>query len=358
MVDRDATADTAPVAPDRIRVRTLPGARQPGTVPRPDRPAHLRAPVAGSAEDLRRRGARFTEGAEPDRPAPVEDPTQLCCAIVQAAVEALRGTRPLAQLVRWVTPEVYEGLSARATLTVRVLGTATTRPTIRRVRLCRLGDRAAEATVVVDDGGRVRAVAIRRDERRGTWRAAALEIGEEPPSPPKARRPAPRQRDGPSVGIDGRPRAAVRPPRSCRGRSCTSCRSRTGTARCAASPGTSGRPTPAQRPPPSPARAPGRRRRCSGPCTAAAPCGPGRRAPSRPACPGRPAGPSPCRTGRRGASSARPRPRGGRGAGGAGRRITASFAAPSVTAVCAAEAAVTTGVGSASAWSSASAPRP
>jgi hypothetical protein len=177
MVDRAATAEAVPAAVERIRVRTLPGARQPGTVPRPDRPAHVRAPVAGSAEDVRRRSTRFPEPAEPDRATPVEDPTQLCCAIVQAAVEALRGTRPLAQLVRWVTPEVYDGLSVRAALTVRVLGTTTTRPTIRRIRLCRLGDRAAEATVVVDDGERVRAVAIRLDERRGAWRATALEIG-------------------------------------------------------------------------------------------------------------------------------------------------------------------------------------
>lgn len=176
-MDPTPPADAAPAAPGRIRVRTLPGAGQPRTLPRPDRPAHVRAPVAGSSEDLRRRGTRFADAEEPTRTTPVEDPTQLCCAIVQAAVEALRGTRPLAQLVRWVTPEVYEGLSVRATLTVRVLGTATTRPTIRRIRLCRLGEHAAEATVVVDDGDRVRAVAIRLDERRGAWRASALEIG-------------------------------------------------------------------------------------------------------------------------------------------------------------------------------------
>ena len=48
---------------------------------------------------------------------------------------------------------------------------------IRRIRLCRLGEHAAEATVVVDDGPRVRAVAVRLEGHRGHWRATALEIG-------------------------------------------------------------------------------------------------------------------------------------------------------------------------------------
>ncbi|NMR20806.1 Rv3235 family protein [Cellulomonas fimi] len=112
-----------------------------------------------------------------DRPLP--DPTPLCCAMVLAAVEALRGARPLAQLTRWVTTEVYDQLAVRSQLTQRVLGRSTSaHPTsIRRVRLCRIGATAAEATVVVDDGPRVRAVAVRLEGRRGQWRATALEIG-------------------------------------------------------------------------------------------------------------------------------------------------------------------------------------
>ena len=99
--------------------------------------------------------------------------------MVQAAVEALRGTRPLAQLARWVSPEIYEQLAMRSELTQRVLGRTDVphRAAIRRIRLCRLGQQAAEATVVVDDGPRVRAVAVRLEGHRGQWRATALEIG-------------------------------------------------------------------------------------------------------------------------------------------------------------------------------------
>jgi hypothetical protein len=98
--------------------------------------------------------------------------------MVQAAVEALRGARPLAQLARWVSPEIYDQLDARAKLTQRVRGAdGAHRAAIRRIRLCRLGESTAEATVVVDDGPRVRAVAVRLEGRRGQWRATALEIG-------------------------------------------------------------------------------------------------------------------------------------------------------------------------------------
>jgi hypothetical protein len=40
-----------------------------------------------------------------------------------------------------------------------------------------LGEDAAEATVVLDDGGHVRAAAVRLEARRGVWRVVVLEIG-------------------------------------------------------------------------------------------------------------------------------------------------------------------------------------
>jgi Family of unknown function (DUF6459) len=147
----------------------------------PARPLAARGPLpgaprlAGSRDG--RQGPTRTEGAVDGAPLP--DPTPLCCAMVQAAVEALRGTRPLAQLARWVSPEIYEQLAMRSELTQRVLGRTDVpqRAAIRRIRLCRLGREAAEATVVVDDGPRVRAVAVRLEGHRGQWRATALEIG-------------------------------------------------------------------------------------------------------------------------------------------------------------------------------------
>lgn len=136
------------------------------------------------------------------------DPTRLCGSLVVAAVEALTGSRPVAQLIRWVTPELYETLTDRCleashagrrdaeTAGPRRTGTRRTtapsgtgavgtgaggpqgrRATVRRTRLFRVSPTAAEATVVIHDGYRVRAAAVRVEVHRGHWRATVLQIG-------------------------------------------------------------------------------------------------------------------------------------------------------------------------------------
>jgi len=116
-----------------------------------------------------------------------------------AAVEVLAGSRPLAQLARWLTPDVYDTLARRAALTApgsRVLDAAAggrdarvegadapalpgvvRRPSVRRVRAHRVDAHTVEASVVVTHGDRVRAVALRLTRATGRWRAAALVVG-------------------------------------------------------------------------------------------------------------------------------------------------------------------------------------
>jgi hypothetical protein len=48
---------------------------------------------------------------------------------------------------------------------------------VRSMRLCRPADGVVEASAVVVDRGRVRAVALRLEEFGGRWRVCALEIG-------------------------------------------------------------------------------------------------------------------------------------------------------------------------------------
>lgn len=111
---------------------------------------------------------------EPAEEAPLEDPTRLCGAVVVAAVEALTSSRPLAQLARWVSPEVYEAL-ARATRPAPAGGRRAV--ALRRVRVCRVSPTVAEGTAVVHDGVRVRAAAVRFEVHRGSWRVTVLQIG-------------------------------------------------------------------------------------------------------------------------------------------------------------------------------------
>lgn len=158
---RTARPVRASLAPRHESPAALVGAVAPVQV-RPDRPA---GPRPSGAANLTR-----TDIGE------ASDPMPACCALAQAAVEVIRGARPLGQLVRWLTPAVYDAVGRRAALGTGVSQTGM-RTTIRRVRLCRFGTDAVEATVVVDDGPRVRAVALRMELHRGAWRGVALEIG-------------------------------------------------------------------------------------------------------------------------------------------------------------------------------------
>lgn len=171
-------------SPTPVRARLVPTLAPLPRLTAPTGPGHSRPPTLDERVLARRRAALAAERAAATAetavgPVPTGDPTSVCCSLVLAAVEALAGIRAVAQLARWVTPEVYEALSTRAALTVRVLGAgaASRRPEVRRVRVCRIGEHVAEATVVVDDGRRVRAVAVRLESWRGAWRAVALEIG-------------------------------------------------------------------------------------------------------------------------------------------------------------------------------------
>lgn len=110
------------------------------------------------------------------------------CAItrgtVQAAVEVLAGTRPIQQLSRRLDQRCLASLQHRAALTRRLAaGSSPTagrlhrNPYVRSVRACEVADGIYEASAVVVDELRVRAVAVRLERSHQVWRITALEIG-------------------------------------------------------------------------------------------------------------------------------------------------------------------------------------
>lgn len=142
--------------------------------PRVSHPPRVPEPAAAG----RGRYAEVIPLRRPDASEPPSDPAALCCAIVQAAVEALRGVRPAAQLARWLAPDVFEPFVRRCEIALEHDAVRSTRPArIRRARVTRVHERAVEATVVVTDVDRVRAAALRLEHRRGSWRVVALELG-------------------------------------------------------------------------------------------------------------------------------------------------------------------------------------
>jgi len=108
-------------------------------------------------------------------------------SVGQAAMEVIGGSRPVQQLARWLDPECYDKLVHRADLVQakqeRRRPSQTPEPrlhrsaVVRSSRVCRVADDAYEASLVIVEAARVRAVALRLEFRRGLWKVAALEIG-------------------------------------------------------------------------------------------------------------------------------------------------------------------------------------
>lgn len=173
-LDADAPAREAGPRARLVRAaETLAAARAAG-------PHHVAPPTLALRLDVLRAQDRtpVLDAADEDRGAvPDHDPGVLAGRIALAAVEALGGRRPLAQLARWLTPGVLQAVQVRAALTLRVRGTSSRAPQVRRVRACAVDQHTLEASVVVEDGPVVRAVALRLETHRGAWRATVLEIG-------------------------------------------------------------------------------------------------------------------------------------------------------------------------------------
>lgn len=120
-------------------------------------------------------------------PAPGNEEREICAitrATVQAAIEVLAGTRPIHQLARRLDQRCLTVLQHRAALTRRVaaraprkMGLLHRNASVRSVRACGVTPDVYEASAVVIDELRVRAVAVRLERSKNVWRVTALEIG-------------------------------------------------------------------------------------------------------------------------------------------------------------------------------------
>lgn len=121
-------------------------------------------------------------GPQPTRARDLPDPQQWAAHIAQAVVEVMHGVRPPSQVIRWTTPEVYAVVARRGSRAARrAAGTRGRGPRQRtkvtRVLVCEPAPDVAETSVVLVDGGRVRAMALRLIGRDGRWVVEALQIG-------------------------------------------------------------------------------------------------------------------------------------------------------------------------------------
>jgi hypothetical protein len=108
---------------------------------------------------------------------------QHAARIGAAVVEIVGGDRPVSQLLRWTTPEVYQDLARRAHLVARAVGRRagsggiqSVRPQLVAVHASFVSERCAEVSLHVRYGDRSRAVAARFELIRDRWQVSALEF--------------------------------------------------------------------------------------------------------------------------------------------------------------------------------------
>ncbi|NNC13117.1 3-hydroxyacyl-CoA dehydrogenase [Planctomonas sp. JC2975] len=119
--------------------------------------------------------------AQPSRRGDLPDPQPLIENLARCILEVLAGARDLEQLMRWVTDDVYATLLHRTVLAERarrVKGQVAVRPalSVLSTHLCEPRDGVIEATVIVRNPVRVRAVAIRLEGLDRRWRASAISV--------------------------------------------------------------------------------------------------------------------------------------------------------------------------------------
>lgn len=90
-----------------------------------------------------------------------------------AVAEALAGDRPVAQLSKWMTHDVYDQVAALA----RTTRARTERPRLLSAHVARPAEEVAEVCGHIRHGERSRAMAMRLEQRKGRWVCTALRLG-------------------------------------------------------------------------------------------------------------------------------------------------------------------------------------
>ncbi len=176
--ERERRSRAWPAAEGRRPLPSRPAGRRTSDADRPGPRSTLRTPGRRTAWSSRDDDIIDVEfGPQRTPTAELPDASAWSGKLGTAFIEVCLGARPVTQVMRWCSPAVLDSLIRRQT---RVLhrGEAVRRPVrVRRVRICHVCDGIAEASIVVDDGGRSRAVALRLEGLDRRWVVTALEVG-------------------------------------------------------------------------------------------------------------------------------------------------------------------------------------
>jgi hypothetical protein len=90
-------------------------------------------------------------------------------ALVQRVLEIRAGVRPMLQLQRDTSPELFLELEAKLATLPRETGVRPTRADVRSLHVQQPPDGVAEVCATVRRGSRMRAIALRLEGERGRW---------------------------------------------------------------------------------------------------------------------------------------------------------------------------------------------
>lgn len=167
----------APAAAPALRLLPAPCSEPPYDDERPDgQPLPLR-PRSFGVRPLRIVPSLGDEDVSLSAPTPIDDlpPAQpFAHALVQRLLEVLAGVRPLAQLQRHTTLEVYDGLERLLTTRPRAAGPRPDGRAVRSVHVQQRPEGIAEVSATVRRGSRYGAVALRLEGVDGSWSCTEL----------------------------------------------------------------------------------------------------------------------------------------------------------------------------------------
>lgn len=179
MDDRPSVSSLEPTtgpSPAPVPIASVQGTLALDLQPRQEPPRLLRVPPAHAGPGAR---ADVIAIEEPLR----RDLEAWAGRYVQAVVEIVGGDRPVSQLLRWSSREVFENLDRRARLVARAghhePATACVqpvRPRVVAVHASFVSTRAAEVSAHVRYGHRSRALALRFELHHQHWRCTALDF--------------------------------------------------------------------------------------------------------------------------------------------------------------------------------------
>lgn len=128
-----------------------------------------RIPVAVTAHSATRNLRYFPTGSTA-----LPDPAQWSSSMARGIVEVLSGSRPIAQLRRWVSNDVWtqlESVLAHHTTPRRSVAAR-----VRATRVCHVRRHVIESAVLVTVGKKHHALALRLEAHRGRWVTTAISM--------------------------------------------------------------------------------------------------------------------------------------------------------------------------------------